>query len=92
MHTETTLQKSANLPQFLREVFQCIDKKDFEGLTSFFSENFRLYFAHYTLSGITQGLGFVGAFDKRLPKYEHVMKDIYVGEHVTPKRCKPGQG
>jgi hypothetical protein len=33
--------------------------------------------------GITQGLGFVDAFDKRLPKYEHVMKDIYVGEHVT---------
>jgi hypothetical protein len=55
MHSETTLQKSANLPQFLREVFQCIDKKDFEGLKSFFSADFRLYFAHYTLRGITQG-------------------------------------
>ena len=83
MHSENTLQKSVKLPQFLQEVFQCIDKKDFESLKSFFSADFRLYFAHFTLRGITQGLGFVGAFDKRLPKYEHVMKDIYVGEHVT---------
>ena len=83
MHSETTLQKSANLPEFLQKVFQCVDRKDFEGLTSFISADFRLYFAHYTLNGITQGLGFVGAFDRRLPKYEHIMKDIYVGEHVT---------
>ena len=83
MHAETTLQKSPNLPQFLREVFQCIDKKDFEGIKSFFSDDFHLYFAHYILEGIDQGIGFVGAFDKRLPKYEHVMKDIFVGDHLT---------
>ena len=83
MDTATTLQKSDKLPEFLQQVFQCIDKKDFEGLKSFISEDFRLYFAHYTLNGIKQGLGFVGAFDKRLPKYEHVMGDIYVGEHIT---------
>ena len=83
MEAETTLQKSEKLPEFLQQVFQCIDKKDFEGLKSFISEDFRLYFAHYTLNGIKQGLGFVGAFDKRLPKYEHVMGDIYVGEHLT---------
>ena len=82
MHTET-LQKSANLPEFLQKVFRCVDKKDFEGLKSFFSTDFRLYFAHYTLNGITQGIGFVGAFDKRLPKYEHVMGDIYVGDNLT---------
>ncbi len=83
MQSETTLQKSANLPEFLQKVFQCVDKKDFEGLKKFISDDFRLYFAHYTLNGIAQGLGFVGAFDKRLPKYQHIMGDIYVGEHVT---------
>ena len=83
MHSETTLQKSANLPQFLQDLFKYIDKVDFEGLKSFFSDDFRLYFAHYTLHGIDQGIGFVGAFDKRLPKYEHVMKDIFVGDHLT---------
>ena len=83
MHAEATLQKSAKLPQFLQDLFKYIDKVDFEGLKHFFSDDFRLYFAHYTLHGIDQGIGFVGAFDKRLPKYEHVMKDIYVGEHVT---------
>lgn len=83
MHSETTLQKSANLPEYLQKVFQCVDRKDFEALKSFVSDDFRLYFAHYTLNGIAQGLGFVGAFDKRLPKYQHIMKDIYVGENVT---------
>jgi hypothetical protein len=83
MQSETTLQKSAKLPEFLQKVFQCVDKKDFEGLKDFISEDFRLYFAHYTLNGIAQGLGFVGAFDKRLPKYQHIMGDIYVGPHVT---------
>jgi hypothetical protein len=83
MHSETTLQKSANLPQFLQDLFKYIDKVDFEGLKSFFSDDFRLYFAHYILHGIDQGIGFVGAFDKRLPKYEHVMKDIFVGDHLT---------
>jgi len=83
MHTDATLQKSASLPQFLLDLFKYIDKVDFEGLKPFFSNDFCLYFAHYTLHGIDQGIGFVGAFDKRLPKYEHVMKDIYVGEHVT---------
>lgn len=83
MPSETTLQKSASLPEYLQRVFRCVDKKDFEGLKEFVSKDFRLYFAHYTLIGIAQGLGFVGAFDKRLPKYQHIMKDIYVGEHVT---------
>ena len=83
MPSETTLQKSASLPEYLQKVFQCVDKKDFEGLKDFVSEDFRLYFAHYTLNGIAQGLGFVGAFDKRLPKYQHIMGDIYVGENVT---------
>ena len=83
MNPETSLKKSPTLPPFLQQVFQCIDKKDFEALDSFFSEDFRLYFAHYTLHGIKQGIGFVGAFDRRLPKYEHVMGDIYVGEHLT---------
>ena len=83
MHSETTLQKAANLPQFLQDLFKYIDKVDFEGLKSFFSDDFRLYFAHYILHGIDQGIGFVGAFDKRLPKYEHVMKDIFVGDHLT---------
>jgi hypothetical protein len=32
---------------------------------------------------IDQGIGFVGAFDKRLPKYEHVMKDMFVGDYLT---------
>ena len=83
MHSEITLQKSANLPQYLQELFKYIDKVDFEGLKSFFSDDFRLYFAHYILHGIEQGIGFVGAFDKRLPKYEHVMNDIFVGDHLT---------
>ena len=50
---EITLQKSANLPQSLPQVFKYVDKKDFDGLKSFFSVDFRLYFAHYTLQGIT---------------------------------------
>ena len=83
MSAETSLQKSPNLPEFMQPVFQCIDKKDFESLDRFFTDDFRLYFAHYTLQGIKQGIGFVGAFDLRLPKYEHVMGDIYVGEHLT---------
>ena len=83
MNPETTLQKSPTLPDFLQPVFQCIDKKDFGALDAFFAEDFRLYFAHYTLHGIKQGIGFVGAFDQRLPKYQHVMNDIYVGEHLT---------
>ena len=83
MSTETSLQKSPTLPGFLQPVFQCIDKKDFGALDAFFAEDFRLYFAHYTLHGIKQGIGFVGAFDQRLPKYQHVMNDIYVGEHLT---------
>ncbi len=45
MHSETALQKSDKLPEFLQQVFQCIDKKDFEGLTSFISADFCLYFA-----------------------------------------------
>jgi hypothetical protein len=81
--TETILKKSPTLPDFLQPVFQCIDKKDFGALDAFFAEDFRLYFAHYSLRGIKQGIGFVGAFDQRLPKYEHVMGDIYVGEHLT---------
>jgi hypothetical protein len=83
MHSETTLKKSANLPQFLQEAFKCVDTKDFDGVKKFFSADCRLYFAHYTLHGITQAIDFVGAFDKRLPKYEHVMGDIFVGDNIT---------
>jgi len=83
MKSASTLEKSAKLPQYLQKVFQHIDAKDFEDLKSFFSDDFCLSFAHDTLRGIDQGLGFVGAFDHRLPKYEHVIGDIYGGEHVT---------
>jgi hypothetical protein len=65
------------------DVFKHVDKKDFDGLKRFFADDFRLYFAHYVLQGINQGIGFVGAFDKRLPKYEHVMGDIFVGDNLT---------
>jgi hypothetical protein len=78
-----TLTKSDSLPEFLLDVFKHVDKKDFDGLKGFFSDDFRLYFAHYTLQGINQGIGFVGAFDKRLPRYEHVMGDIFVGDNLT---------
>jgi hypothetical protein len=83
MNDEILLKKSADLPPFLKEVFKFVDSKDFGGLSRFFSDDFRLYFAHYTLKGIKQVIGFVGAFDKRLPKYEHVMGDIFVGDNVT---------
>ena len=83
MHSETTLQKSAKLPQFLREIFLYIDSVDFESLKTYFADDFRLYFAHYVLDGVDRAMGFVGAFDKRLPKYEHVMGDIYVGDSLT---------
>ena len=83
MNSEITLKKSNTLPEFLQEIFKLIDKKAFDEMNDFFSADFRLYFAHYVLNGIKQGLGFVGAFDKRLPKYEHVMGDIYIGDHVT---------
>lgn len=42
MHSETTLQKSAKLPQFLQDLFKHIDKVDFESLKRFFSDDFRL--------------------------------------------------
>jgi len=83
MHSETTLQKSAKLPQFLREIFVYIDSVDFESLKTYFADDFRLYFAHYVLDGVDRAMGFVGAFDKRLPKYEHVMGDIFVGDNLT---------
>ena len=83
MNTEITLKKSETLPQFLQELFKYIDNKDFEGLKSFFSDDFRLYFAHYTLKGVTKALGFVGAFNHRLPKYEHAMGEIFVGDNLT---------
>jgi hypothetical protein len=35
--TETTLQKSPTLPDFLQPVFQCIDKKASGCLAAFFS-------------------------------------------------------
>jgi hypothetical protein len=83
MDTEVTLQKTPELPQFLQDLFKYVDKVDFEGLKRFFSDDFRLYFAHYVLDGIDRSIGFVGAFDKRLPKYEHVMGDIFVGDNLT---------
>jgi hypothetical protein len=78
-----TLTKSDSLPEFLLDVFKHVDKKDFDGLKGFFADDFRLYFAHYVLQGINQGIGFVGAFDKRLPRYEHVMGDIFAGDNLT---------
>jgi hypothetical protein len=81
--TQPILKKSDTLPEFLQKVFKCVDSKDFEGVKGFVSPDFRLFFAHYILHGINQGIGFVGAFDKRLPKYEHVMGDIYVGDDIT---------
>lgn len=83
MNNEIILKKTDSLPQFLQELFTYIDKVDFEGLKKFFSDDFCLYFAHYTLHGIDHGIGFVGAFDKRLPRYEHVMKEIFAGENLT---------
>jgi hypothetical protein len=83
MDTDTTLQKSAKLPQFLQEIFVYIDSVDFETLKTYFADDFRLYFAHYVLDGVDRAMGFVGAFDKRLPKYEHVMGDIFVGDNLT---------
>ncbi len=83
MHTET-LRKSANLPEFLQKIFRCIGQESFEALKGFFSTDFRLYFAHYTLNGITQGIGFVGCLLTSVsPSYEHVMGDIYVGDNLT---------
>jgi hypothetical protein len=70
-----TLKKSAELPQFRKDLFVYVDEVDFKGLKPFFSDNFCLYFAHYVLEGIDQAVGFVGAFDKQLPKYEHIMKN-----------------
>lgn len=82
MASETILKKSNSLPKFLQDVFRCIDSKDFDGAKAFFEDDFRLYFAHYILSGVKQSLDFVGAFDKRLANYEHVMGDIYVGDQI----------
>ena len=83
MHSENTLQKSAKLPQFLQDIFVYIDSVDFESLKTYFADDFRLYFAHYVLDGIDRAIGFVGAFDRRLPKYEHVMGEIFVGNDLT---------
>ncbi|MGD9295708.1 MAG: hypothetical protein PVI41_12575 [Roseobacter sp.] len=83
MDTEVTLKKTDNLPKFLQDMFVYIDKVDFESLKTFFADDFRLYFAHYVLDGIDRGIGFVGAFDKRLPKYQHIMGDIFVGDNIT---------
>jgi len=78
-----TLEKSDSLPKFLQEMFVYIDKGDFETLKTYFSDDFRLYFCHYLLDGVERAIGFVGAFDKRLPKYQHVMGDIFVGDNLT---------
>lgn len=83
MASESILKKSDSLPKFLQDVFRCIDSKDFDGAKAFFEDDFRLYFAHYILSGVKQSLDFVGAFDKRLANYEHVMGDIYVGDQIV---------
>jgi len=83
MNTEITLKRSASLPKFLQQAFKYVDAKDFESLESFFADDFLFYFAHYTLHGFKQGIGLVAAFDRRLPKYEHVMGDIFVGENLT---------
>jgi hypothetical protein len=83
MNEEITLKKSTELPQFLQEAFNYVDAKDFDSLKRFFADDFRLYFAHYILRGVNQALGFVGAFNHRLPKYEHAMEEIFVGDNLT---------
>jgi hypothetical protein len=83
MDTEIALKKSATLPPFLQQAFKLVDAKDFESLESFFAPDFKFYFAHYVLNGFKQGIGFVAAFDRRLPKYQHVMGDIFVGQNLT---------
>jgi hypothetical protein len=80
MDPEITLKKAAALPEFLQQAFKFIDAKDFESLEGFFADDFKMFFAHYVLHGFKQGIGFVAAFDRRLPKYEHVMGDIFLGE------------
>lgn len=42
-----------------------------------------MYFSHFTFKGMKQALGFAGAFDKKLPKYQDVMGDIYTGEDIV---------
>jgi len=83
MHPDLTLTKTETLPPFLQRAFKFIDAKDFESLKEFFADDFVLYFAHYTMHGFKQGIGFVAAFDRRLPKYQHVMGDIFAGENLT---------
>jgi hypothetical protein len=83
MDAEITLKKSPQLPPFLQQAFKFVDAKDFESLESFFAPDFKFYFAHYVLNGFKQGIGFVAAFDRRLPKYQHVMGEIFVGDHLT---------
>jgi hypothetical protein len=83
MDATMTLIRSATLPGFLQQAFRFVDARDFESLEAFFADDFTFHFAHYTLHGFKQGIGFVAAFDRRLPKYEHVMGDIFVGENLT---------
>jgi hypothetical protein len=83
MSNPITLTKSDALPDFLQHAFKLIDAKEFEKLESLFADDFTMLFAHYTLHGFKQGIGFVAAFDRRLPKYQHVMGEIFVGENLT---------
>lgn len=83
MTTGLTLQKASALPRFLQQAFKLIDAKDFESLKAYFADDFLMQFAHYKLQDFKQGIGFVAAFDRRLPKYEHVMGDIFVGDNLT---------
>lgn len=80
MSSEVTLKKSESLPPFLLELFKYVDSKDFDSVKKFCADDFTMYFAHYVFHGVDQGIGFVGAFDKRLPKYQHVMGDIFVSD------------
>jgi hypothetical protein len=77
--SNTTLKKVDKLPDFLVEMFGYIDSNQFDILKENFADGFKLYFAHYVLHGVDKALGFVGGFDNRLPKYQHVMGDIYTG-------------
>ena len=80
--SNTTLKKVDKLPDFLLEMFGYVDSKQFEKLKEHFADDFTFYFAHYVLHGVDEGIGFVGKFDNRLPKYQHIMGDIYSGPDI----------
>jgi hypothetical protein len=80
--SNTTLEKVDKLPDFLVEMFGYIDRKQFDKLKEHCADGFKLYCAHYVLEGVDKALGVVGGVDNRLPRYQHVMGDIYTGSDI----------